>query len=62
MWNPYGRQEQWFQFAVSAKALGGSAWELAALPEPKRTYWFHRGLLLARAESEAFDISHPKKD
>jgi hypothetical protein len=41
----YARQELWWRYKVAAEALGGSAWELANLPEPDRTFWFHRGLL-----------------
>lgn len=45
----------WFKYNVAAQALGGSAWDLANLPEPDRTFWLHRGLLLNRAKVEAWE-------
>lgn len=50
-----GKQEDWWRVRVAAMALGGAAWELDALPEPERTFWYYRGLLAASAEHEAWD-------
>lgn len=47
------RQEEWYLYAIAAEALGGSAWELARLPEPDRTFWLKRGLLKNAAAVEA---------
>ena len=44
----------WYKYGLAAKQLGGAAWELAALPEPDRTYWLHRGLLWVSSENEAY--------
>ena len=51
------------RYAAAAKALGGgSAWELARLPEPDRSFWLHRGMALARAEGEAMDLDRMDRE
>ena len=37
----------------AAKALGMDLDKLVYMPEPDRTFWFHRGMMLNRAEGEA---------
>lgn len=51
----FAKQQLWVKYKVAAEALGGSAWELWAMPEPDRSFWLYRGILWASAVAEAMD-------
>lgn len=49
------RQEEWVRYTVAAKALGMSAPALYDMEEPERSFWYHRGLMMAYAEGKAME-------
>lgn len=49
------RQEDWVKWMYAAERMNKAADELASMPEPDRTWWTERALMLTRAEADALE-------